>query len=75
MYNSIIDIDAEKSDTDKLSMVCYILHVGTAGNVKVTTESGQTQTLYNAYRMVYVPNGVNQVFSTDTTATQITGMR
>ncbi len=71
----VIDIDTNKSNTDKLPMVCTYLHVGVAGNVKIRTESGDIETIINAYRVTPVVNGVNQVFDTGTTATGITGFR
>ncbi len=70
----LIDVDAEKHDTNLLTQACRGLHIGAAGTVKVKTTSGTIHTFYNAYRIIPVPDGIIQVYDTGTDATLITGI-
>ncbi len=70
----LIDIDAEKHDTNLLTQACRGLWVGASGTVKVKTTSGTEQTFYGAIRIIPVPDGIIQVYDTGTDATLITGI-
>lgn len=51
-----------------------VLYVGTGGDVKVTTASGDETTFVNIQDGTFVPVQVTQVFSTGTTADNIVAL-
>ena len=52
----------------------YSLFVGTAGNVRVLTVTGQTVTLSNIADASWIPLQVQLVYATGTTAADIVAM-
>lgn len=60
------------SDNDDLSQTVRALLIGTAGNIKVTTASGNTRTIYAPVGVL--PLQVAKVFSTGTDAEDISGL-
>lgn len=64
------------SDTiDQLAGVPFVIYVGGAGNVKVTTSRGDVITFTNLAAGFFHPFFVRRVWSTTTTATGIIGGR
>lgn len=63
-------VSVTPSDTVSLTQ-SGTLYVGTAGDVKIKTAGGQTQTLTIATDGTFLPPIVAQVFATGTTATNI----
>ena len=51
------------------------LYVGTGGNVKVDFADGGTAVLYNLSNGAQVAYVISKVYSTDTTASNIVGLR
>lgn len=63
-----------KSDADELSHVTRAIYVGGAGNIKLLTLGGETVTFIGLPVGTTLRIRAKQVFSTDTTATNMVGM-
>lgn len=62
------------SDTVDLARSTRAIYVGVAGDVKVTTISGETVTFANAPTGMVLPVRAIRVFATGTTATALIGL-
>jgi hypothetical protein len=62
------------ADGADLAVVTRGLYVGTAGDVKVTTNGGDTVTFKNLAAGLIHPIRASRVFATGTTATDIVGV-
>ena len=63
-------IDVTPSDTVNLA-TAGILYIGTAGDIKILTSGGDTQTITIATDGTFFPVVCARVFATDTTATNV----
>jgi hypothetical protein len=66
-------VTVTKSDTVDLPFVSRALQIGTGGNIKMTFADGSIDTWYNVQAGI-VPVQVRRVWSTDTTAAQISSV-
>lgn len=62
-------------DTNPLADPVSALYIGGAGNVKVVMENGETVTFIAIPVGTILPIAVLRVFNTDTTATNIIGLK
>lgn len=71
--DTLIDLDAVKSDTVNLTVMPRAIMCNVAGNVKITDVEGNAFTITLAASVVY-PIRPTRVWSTGTTATGIIGL-
>lgn len=70
---NIVNILAEKHDTNELTAVPRALYIGADGNIKVKTLDGATVTI-PVFAGSILPLRIKQLFSTDTTSTSVWGL-